>query len=66
MLIDFCFGCGERHDLSDLDTCAKNKSSRKGAVDFKATQSTSRMAKSNTNDDLNELEVLVNVLSLEE
>ena len=39
MPIDFCFGCGERHDLSDLDMCVKNKSSRKGAVDSRTTQS---------------------------
>ena len=65
-LIDFCFGCEERHDLSDLDTCTKNKWSTKGAVDSRTTRSASRMAKSNTNDDLSELECSVNALSLEE
>ena len=66
MPIVFCFGCGERHNLSDLDMCANNKSSRKAAVDSRTTRSGSRMAKSNTNGDLSELECSVSALSLEE
>ena len=61
---EFCFNCGDRHDLSDLDTCAKNSSS--GAVGTRTTHSASRIAKANITEELSEIESSVSALSLEE